>query len=53
MPGAMHSQDVILDKSGKRLLYCRTTEHFDGGMSAVLDVAPSGMPPTTPLYNYS
>jgi hypothetical protein len=39
----MHTQDVVLDGPGERLLSCQTTTHYDGGMVAVLDVAPSGV----------
>lgn len=42
IPGAMHSQDVVLDAAGDWLMQCRTTNHHDNGMSALLSVAPSG-----------
>lgn len=42
IPGAMHSQDVVLDAAGDWLMQCRTTKHYDSGMSALLSVAPSG-----------
>ncbi len=45
IPGAMHSQDVVLDSAGDYLMQCRTTNHFDKGMSALLAVAPSGARP--------
>ncbi|CAL8466619.1 g6155 [Coccomyxa elongata] len=41
IPGAMHSQDVVLDAAGDWLMQCRTTKHYDSGMSALLAVAPS------------
>lgn len=42
IPGAMHSQDAVLDSAGDYLLQCRTTDHLENGMSALLAVAPSG-----------
>ena len=38
IPGRMHQQDVMLDQVGTWLVQCRTTNHFDAGMDALLNV---------------
>ena len=46
IPGRMHQQDAVLDQAGAWLVQCRTTDHFDSGMTALLNVtaAPSEHP---------
>lgn len=51
IPGAMHSQDVVLDAAGDWLMQCRTTNHYDNGMSVLLAVAPSGTAYSTLLQS--
>lgn len=41
IPGRMHQQDVMLDQVGTWLVQCRTTNHFDAGMDALLNVTAS------------
>ena len=57
IPGRMHQQDVLLDQAGNWLVQCRTTNHFDAGMAALLSVtAASSMPPPhedPPCFTYS
>ena len=43
IPGRMHQQDALLDQAGDWLVQCRTTDHFDAGMAALLSVNASGM----------
>ncbi len=43
IPGRMHQQDALLDQAGEWLVQCRTTNHFDAGMAALLSVTASGM----------
>ena len=43
IPGRMHQQDALLDQAGDWLVQCRTTNHFDAGMAALLSVSASGM----------
>ena len=38
IPGRMHQQDAVLDQAGVWLMQCRTTNHFDAGMAALLNV---------------
>ena len=38
IPGRMHQQDAVLDQAGTWLVQCRTTNHFDAGMDALLNV---------------
>ena len=47
IPGRMHQQDALLDQAGDWLVQCRTTNHFDAGMAALLSVTASGT--ATPL----
>ena len=52
IPGRMHQQDALLDQAGNWLVQCRTTNHFDAGMAALLNVNASGMasPHGTPPF---
>ena len=52
IPGRMHQQDAALDQAGTWLVQCRTTNHFDGGMTALLNVtASSGESPAVQMLS--